>query len=120
MRIRRFEDLLVRQKSRDLALSIYQITGAGAFARDFGLRDQVRRAAVSTMSNIAEGFGRHGRPEFRHFLAMARGSVFEVRSQLYLAHALGYIGDTEHRTLHALRIEGSRMLAALRSSLDPA
>ena len=81
--VRRFEDLRAWNKAKELALSIYKATDSGRFARDFGLRDQIRRAAVSVMSNIAEGFG--------HFLSIARGSVSEVRSQLQLAHELGYL-----------------------------
>ena len=117
MKVSRFEDLIVWQKSRTLAANVYRATAEGRFARDFGLRDQIRRAAVSVMSNIAEGFGRHSRADMRHFLAMARGSAFEIRSQLYLAHDLGYVNDHEHLALHELCIEVSRMLAALRTSL---
>jgi four helix bundle protein len=86
----RFEQLNVWQKSKTLAVAVYKTSSQGDFARDFGLRDQLRRAAVSVMSNIAEGFGRFTRPEFRRFLTIARGSVAEVQSQLYLAHDLGY------------------------------
>jgi four helix bundle protein len=68
MKVRRFEDLVVWQKSRDLSVSIYRSTAQGAFSRDFALRDQIRRAAVSVMSNIAEGFGRYSRSELRQFL----------------------------------------------------
>ena len=80
-----FEQLEVWQKSRSLAGAIYKVSSQGSFARDFGLRDQLRRAAVSVMSNIAEGFGRFTRPEFRRFVVIARGSAAEVQSQLYLA-----------------------------------
>ena len=117
MAVTRFEDLRVWQKSRELAGAIYRATAAGKFARDFGLRDQIQRAAVSIMSNIAEGFGRHSRPEMRHFLAIARGSSFEVRSQLYLARDLGYLSVAEHEELHALSDEVGRLLAAMRASL---
>jgi four helix bundle protein len=119
MKISRFEELVVWQRSRRLSLEIYRATNAGAFSRDFGLRDQVRRAAVSIMSNIAEGFGRFTSPEVRRFLSIARGSAAEVRSQLYLALDLGYITADQHRSLNALCIEIERMLAALRTSLDP-
>ena len=118
MKIRRFEDLIVWQKSRDLSVTIYRVTSKGPFQRDFGLRDQIRRAAVSVMSNIAEGFGRYSRPEMRQFLSIARGSVSEVRSQLYLAHELQYVDDQDHRMLHELCEEIARMLAALRASID--
>jgi four helix bundle protein len=118
MKISRFEELVVWQRAKELSLEVYRVTTAGAFARDFGLRDQVRRAAVSVMSNIAEGFGRFTSPEVRRFLSIARGSAAEVRSQLYLAQDLGYITAAQHRTLNALCVEVDRMLAALRTSLD--
>lgn len=86
--VRRFEDLRAWKKAKELALAVYKATEGGRFGRDFGLRDQIRRAAVSVMSNIAEGFDRYSRAEFRHFLSIARGSVSEVRSQLHLAHEL--------------------------------
>jgi four helix bundle protein len=120
MRVKRFEDLIVWQKSRDLSVAIYRSTSNGPFARDFGLRDQIRRAAVSVMSNVAEGFGRYSRSELRQYLSIARGSVTEVRSQLYLARELGYVDETEHQSLHELCIEIARMLAALRASIDRA
>jgi four helix bundle protein len=117
MKISKFEDLVVWQKSKDLAVAIYGTTSQGAFARDFGLKDQIRRAAVSVMSNIAEGFGRYTKPEMRRFVTIARGSVAEVQAQLYLAKDLGYIMAAEHRTLNVLCNEIDRMLAALRTSL---
>ncbi|HET7230703.1 MAG TPA: four helix bundle protein [Longimicrobium sp.] len=120
MTVTKFEDLRVWQKSRMLAFAVYRVTSRGPFARDFSLRDQIRRAAVSIMSNIAEGFGRHSRADMRHFLAIARGSAMEIRSQLYLAHDLAYISDADHLELHDLCIEVSRMLAAMRTSLAPA
>jgi four helix bundle protein len=118
MKITRFEDLLVWQKSRSLAVAVYQITGIGRFGRDFGLRDQVRRAAVSVMSNIAEGFGRYSRPEVRRFVTIARGSLAEVQSQLSLARDLDYLTEADHRSLNTRCIEVDRMLAALRTSLE--
>lgn len=120
MRVKQFEDLVVWLKSRDLSVAIYRLTGTGAFARDFALRDQIRRAAVSVMSNIAEGFGRYSRSELRQYLSIARGFVTEVRSQLYLARELEYVAEADHRTLHEICIEIARMLAALRASIDRA
>ncbi len=87
----RFEDLLVWQRARELTRVIYELTQGGAFARDFGLRDQIRRAAVSVMSNIAEGFERGSDTEFGHFLSIAKGSCGEVRCQLYVASDQGYV-----------------------------
>src|SRR5215468_5829156 len=90
-RIDRFEDLIAWQKSRALTGNIYQVTCEGPFARDFGLKDQIRRAAVSIMSNVAEGFERNRPGEFHQFLSVAKGSCAEVRSQLYVAHDAGYL-----------------------------
>jgi four helix bundle protein len=118
-RTTRFEDLTVWQKSRALAGDVYKATNQGPFARDFGLRDQLRRAAVSVMSNIAEGFGRYTRPEFRRFVIIARGSIAEAQSQLYLARDLGYLTEAEHQELNTRCLDISRMLAALRTSLEP-
>ena len=118
MLARRFEDLIVWRKAEDLSVEVYRATAwPSAFARDSGLSDQIRRAAVSIMSNIAEGFARYSRAEFRHFLSIACGSAAEVRSQLHLAHRLGYIEASEHSSLVEHSREISRLLAALRHSL---
>src|SRR6266511_2737933 len=87
----RFEDLVAWQKARALTASIYRATDSGNFARDFGLRDQVRRAAVSVMSNVAEGFERGKSAEFHQFLCIAKASCAEVRSQLYVALDVGHL-----------------------------
>ena len=84
-RIDRFEDLIAWQKARKLTKIIYGVSNSGKFKTDFGLRDQIRRAAVSVMSNIAEGFDRAGRAEFHQVLVIAKGSFAEVRSQVYVA-----------------------------------
>jgi four helix bundle protein len=118
VKVNRFEELRVWQKSRDLALAVYRLTSRGAFARDFGLRDQIRRAAVSVMSNIAEGFGRYTLPGVRRFVVIARGSVAEVQSQLYLARDRGYLPVAEHQAMNSLCVEISRMLAVLRTTLN--
>ncbi len=80
MTLERFEDITAWKKARELTKAIYQVTGDGAFARDFGLRDQIRRASVSVVSNIAEGFDRDGNREFEHFLTQAKGSTGGKRS----------------------------------------
>src|SRR4029453_17073371 len=90
--IEKFENLLSWQKTRQLTVSVYQATGRGEFARDFGLRDQIRRASVSILSNIAEGFERGGDREFLQFLAQAKGSCGEVGAQLYIAIIQGNLG----------------------------
>src|SRR5258708_39379331 len=88
---RQFEDLRIWQEARSLAQEAYRITKQALFRRDFGLRDQITRAATSTMSNIAEGFERGSRKEFIQFLNVAKGSNGEVRSQLYVALDQEYI-----------------------------
>ncbi len=95
MGCRRPEDLIAWQKARLLTRRIYALTGEARFGRDFGLRDQSRRAAVSVMSNIAEGFERGGAAEFRHFLLIAKGSCGEVISQLYVALDIGYLQEDQ-------------------------
>lgn len=89
--ITRFEDIQAWQEARILTQQIYAITRAGSFAKDFGLRDQIQRAAVSAMSNIAEGFDCESKLEFARFLGIARRSVVEVQSLLYTALDAGYI-----------------------------
>jgi len=90
-RIEKFEDIEAWQEARELARLIYAATATGPFSRDFGLRDQIQRATVSVVSNIAEGFERGSNKEFLHFLYIAKGSAGEVRAQLYVAEDLGYL-----------------------------
>ncbi len=99
MSVKYFEDLAVWKSARDLTSRIYKITGMGEFLKDFGLRDQIRRASVSIMSNIAEGFERGGNQEFTQFLSIAKGSCGEVRSQLYVAIDQGYITKKDFEQL---------------------
>ena len=91
MAVKLFEDLEIWKEARRLTQRIYQLTKTDNFAKDFALRDQIRRAAVSIMSNIAEGFERGGNPEFIQFLYVAKASCGEVRSQIYVALDQGYI-----------------------------
>jgi len=114
---KRFEDIECWKKARELTRRIYEITGKSAFARDFGLKDQIRRASLSVMSNIAEGYDRSGTAEFVHFLATAKGSAAEVRSQLYVAADQGYIREDHFHELNALASEVSRMLSGLMTYL---
>jgi four helix bundle protein len=109
--IERFEEVEAWKKARELTKLIYQITRSGEFSRDFGLRDQIRRAAVSTMSNIAEGFERGGNKEFQHFLTVAKGSVGEVRSQLYVALDAGFILQAKFDDLYKLTVESGRLIS---------
>ena len=101
-RIEKFEDIEAWQKARELTREIYRVTNRGDFAKDFGLRDQIRRASVSIMSNIAEGFGRGGNREFVQFLSMAKGSVSEVQAQLYVAVDVGYLTKAQFQQLYSL------------------
>jgi four helix bundle protein len=117
-KVEKFEDLIVWQKAHELAIHVYRLTSRDPFCRDFGLRDQIQRAAVSVMSNIAEGFERYSRPEFRQFLSVARGSVAEVRSQIHLARSLKYVTDIDFDTAYSLCKDISYLIGALRMSLE--
>ncbi len=110
---RRLQEIDAWRKARELVQGIYAATGKGQFAKDFALRDQIRRAAISIMSNIAEGFGRGGTKEFIQFLSVAKGSVSEVESQLLVALDLGYIGKSEFDRLSNLADESGKMIAGL-------
>lgn len=114
----RFEDLIAWQKARQLTVEIYRITAHGEFARDFGLCDQIRRAAVSVMSNIAEGFDRGSRGEFHQFLVVAKASCAKVRSQLYVAQDVGYIVQEVFSNLNRSTDELSRILGGLRAAVQ--
>jgi len=115
MSIQRFEDILVWQKSRDFSLEIYNNFSG---IRDFSFRDQIRRAAVSVMNNIAEGFERKGDKEFRKFLYISKGSCGEVRSMLYLALALDYIKEDAFKILYEKSLEISKMLSGFIKKLN--
>ncbi|MBK7227794.1 MAG: four helix bundle protein [Ignavibacteriales bacterium] len=93
MKVNSFEDLKVWKDSRILVKSIYQLTSDGKFSKDFGLREQIQRASVSIMNNIAEGFERNNNKEYVKFLGYSKGSAGEVRSMLYVAIDLGYISQ---------------------------
>ncbi|NBC18191.1 MAG: four helix bundle protein [Bacteroidetes bacterium] len=112
-KVQRFEDLLVWQKARQLTRRVYAISRDGRFAKDFGLKDQIRRAAVSVMSNIAEGFERNGNREFHQFLSTAKASAGEVRSQLYVALDEAYIDASTFDDVAHLTEELSKMLRSL-------
>ncbi len=113
-----FEDLVVWQRAKALSVDVYRVTARGPIARDTGLRTQIQRAAVSAMSNIAEGLERNSRAELARSLAIARGSAGEVRSQVFPANEPGYIGDEDYRALLEQCKEITRMIIALRKSLD--
>ncbi len=93
--IQRFEDIQAWQEARRLVKMIYAITNKELFSRDFGMRDQIRRASVSVMANIAEGFDCESKVEFARFLGIARRSAVEVQSLLYAAFDTAYIDQKE-------------------------
>lgn len=115
--IERFEDIEAWQKARELTKSIYRSTSDGAWSKDYGLRDQIRRASVSIMSNIAEGFERGGTLEFRRYLTMAKASAGEVRCQLYVALDVDYIDRQTFDSLSALATRTSGMIAGFMNYL---
>jgi four helix bundle protein len=117
MKIERFEDLVAWQKARELTRQIYLMTKKEPFSKDFGLREQIQRAAVSIMSNLAEGFERGSRSEFHQFLVIAKASCAELRSQLYIALDVGYITPQEFERIYGLSVEVSRIIGGLKSSI---
>jgi four helix bundle protein len=112
-KIERFEDIEAWKLARELTKLVYQITSGGNFARDFGLKDQIRRATVSIVSNIAEGYERGGDKEFLQFLSTAKGSCGEVRAQLYVALDQLYISDEQFKAISGKALEISRLLSGL-------
>jgi len=117
-KVSKFEELRAWQRAHELAILIYRMTERDPFARDFTLKDQIQRASVSVMSNIAEGFERYSRSEFRQFLSIARGSVGEVRSQLHLAKSLEYLTEEEFEQAYSLCREVGNLIGGLRKSLE--
>lgn len=117
-KVERFEDLQVWQMAHDLSVAIYGLTGDGTFSKDWGLRDHIQRASVSVMANIAEGFERYSRQEFKQFLSIAPGSCAEVRSQIQLAKSLTYMSDADSTKIYDKCINLSRAIGGLRLSLD--
>lgn len=95
-KIKNFQDLEIWQVGKNLSVSIYQITNKNKFQRDFGLRDQIRKAIVSIPSNIAEGFNRRNNNELIQFLRIAKGSCAETITQLIIAKEIGYLSDIEY------------------------
>jgi four helix bundle protein len=113
MRVDGFEELVVWQKSRRMVSDDYTLTSQQPISRDYALKDQMRRAAVSVLSNIAEGFERGGNKEFIQFLYIAKGSAGELRAQLYVVQDQGYVNASGCiRLMEQLR-ELSRMLSGL-------
>ena len=114
MKFERFEDIIGWQKAKTLTIRIYQLFGD---SKDFGFKDQIQRAAVSIMNNIAEGFERKSNKEFKQFLFIAKGACGEVRSMLILAKELHKIKDNESKTLIEISEEISKILSGLIKTL---
>jgi four helix bundle protein len=114
----RFQDLEAWRSARLLTRQVYELTGTGPLARDFGLRDQMQRASVSVMSNIAEGFDSRTRRLFREFLGRAKASSGELQAQLYVALDVGYISSNQFDELSRLSDRCSRQLRRLIEYLD--
>lgn len=115
MKIDQFEDILAWQKAKEMTLHIYS---ALKNIKDHGFKDQICRASVSIMNNIAEGFERKTDNEFKHFLFIAKGSCGEVRSMLYLAVELKYLNNEDYLKMTNQSKEISRMISGLIKTLD--
>ena len=116
--IKRFEDLDTWQRARELTRLIYEISSSSNFAKDFGLRDQIRRSAVSILSNISEGFERGGNKEFLMFLPYAKGSCGQLRYHMYVALDQEYINDEVFVSITDKTIELSKMIAGFMKYLQ--
>ena len=116
--ITRFEDIQAWLTARQLTNMIYELSNQTGFNRDFGLRDQIRRASVSVMSNVAEGFESRTDIQFINFLGMARASAGEVRAQLYIASDQKYITVEQFKEAYALAEKCSRQIAKFISYLE--
>jgi four helix bundle protein len=114
MKIERFEDIIAWQKAKVLTIKIYSLFRE---SKDFGFTNQIQRASVSIMNNIAEGFERKGDKEFKHFLFIAKGSCGEVRSMLVLAKELNFISENDNSELYSLSEEISKILSGLIKTL---
>lgn len=115
---RSFEEIDAWQKARELVKKVYAITKERAFSQDYGLKDQIRRASISAMANIAEGYERDGTREFIQFLSIAKGSTGEVKSHLYAALDQEYITPADFETLSSLAAETGSMIAGLMAYLN--
>ncbi len=117
-KIERFEDIEAWKKGRGLRKAIYTSSKGGAFAKDFELRGQIRRAAMSITTNIAEGFERGGNREFIQFLSNAKGSCGEVRDQLYVALDENYVSNEQFKELYDNAVEVSRLISGFMKYLQ--
>lgn len=112
-----FEEITAWQKSHALAVELYRISNSSELAKDFALKDQMRRSAISVPSNIAEGYERNSDRQFYYFLNVAKASAGELRSQFLLAFDLGYIQPSEYTKLKEQSLEVSRLIAGLMNYL---
>ncbi len=115
--MRSFEDLVVYGRAREITRAVYRMTGEGKLKTDWDLSSQMRRAAVSIVSNIAEGAERGGDVEFRRYLVIAKGSAGELRSQLAIAHDVGFLSEAEFSANYATVQQLGWMLSALIAKL---
>ena len=116
--ITRFEEIEAWQTARELTKLIYSVTDEGKLSRDFGLKDQIRRASVSIMSNIAEGFESQTQVLFIRYLGIAKASAGEVRSQLYVSRDMNYLTEEQFSTLFRMAEKASRQIARFISYLE--
>ena len=116
--IRSYRDLIVWQKAVDLCVEAYRLSKKLPKEELYALSDQIRRAAVSVPSNIAEGHARHSRKDFAHFLTIAQGSIAEMETQLYLAVRMDMLAESDVDSLLQLSGEVSKMLMSLRTKLS--
>ncbi|MBN1568859.1 MAG: four helix bundle protein [Acidobacteria bacterium] len=116
-KLRRFEEMGMWISARELVQNIYVVSRNPSFYRDYGLRDQIRRASISIASNIAEGFESQSNPIFCRFLSSARGSAAEVRAQLYLALDLGYLSSSDFARIAAQAESISRQITGFMNYL---
>lgn len=114
----RFEDIRAWQEARSLTQQIYQITKIGDFARDFGLRDQIQRASVSIMANIAEGFDCDSKVEFARYLGIARRSAVELQSLLYAALDAEYIAEEKFHQLYDQANKIKALISGFKNTLS--
>jgi len=114
MKIDRFEEIMAWQKAKDMTVTIYKLFKNN---KDYGFKDQIQRASISIMNNIAEGFERKSNPEFKNFLYIAKGSCGEVRSMLHLANDLNYITKEKYSLLLDESLSISKLISGLIKSL---
>jgi four helix bundle protein len=117
-KVERFEDLIAWQKARNLTKRVYLLSMGKRFANDYALTNQMRRAAISVPSNIAEGFERGRRAEFHQFLAVAKSSCAEFRTQIYIALDIGYVDEVTARSVLEEAEEVARIVGGLRRAVE--